>query len=149
MWCVTKILITGMSGAGKTTLLAEIATRGVRTVDTDYGGYVTYERLWDEEKIGALLAACGDPVLSGTVSNQGLFYSQFDHIVLLSAPLEVLLQRVRERADNPYEKTPEQRAEIANYVAEVEPLLRGGASLELDGTRPVKELGDTIMDLLV
>ena len=34
-----RVLITGMSGAGKSSLLDELAARGYRTVDTDYGGY--------------------------------------------------------------------------------------------------------------
>ncbi|WP_253905651.1 GTPase [Arthrobacter sp. H5] len=32
-------MITGRSGAGKTTLLNELASRGFRTVDTDYNGW--------------------------------------------------------------------------------------------------------------
>ena len=34
-----RVLVTGMSGAGKSSLLDELAARGHRTVDTDYGGY--------------------------------------------------------------------------------------------------------------
>lgn len=33
--------------------------------------------------------------VSGTVSNQGAFYLQFDAIVLLTAPADVLLRRIR------------------------------------------------------
>ena len=36
---VKRVLITGMSGAGKSSLLHELAARGYRTVDTDYGAY--------------------------------------------------------------------------------------------------------------
>lgn len=91
----------------------------------------------------ALLAARDSVIVSGTVQNQGRFYDRFHHVVLLSTPLEVLLQRVADRA-NPYGRTPEQRAEIAGYVRTVEPLLRRGATLELDGRRPVTDLADTI-----
>ena len=65
-------------------------------------------------------------------------------MVLLSAPLEVLFERVSTRTNNPYGKTVEQRAEIASYVQTVEPLLRRGATLELDGQSPVSELADAI-----
>lgn len=47
-----------------------------------------------------------------------------------------------------YGKTPEQRAEIARYVDTVEPLLRRGPTLELDGQRPASELDDVIEDLV-
>jgi shikimate kinase len=81
------------------------------------------------------------------VENQGRFYDRFHHVVLLSAPLEVLLQRVRRRA-NPYGRTPEQRAEIADHVRTVEPLLRLGATVELDGRREISELADTVEKLV-
>ena len=33
------VLVTGMSGTGKSAALVELARRGHRVVDTDYGGY--------------------------------------------------------------------------------------------------------------
>lgn len=81
--------------------------------------------------------------MSGTVENQGRFYDRFHQVVLLSAPLEVLLQRVTHRI-NPYGRTPEHRADIAEYVRTVEPLLRLGATTELDGRRELSELADAI-----
>ena len=65
---------------------------------------------WDESRMGRLLAQHENVVVSGTVENQVRFYDRFEHIVLLSAPLAVLLQRLRDRTNNPYGKTPAQRA---------------------------------------
>jgi hypothetical protein len=53
-------------------------------------------------------------VVSGTVENQAKFYDRFDHIVLLSAPLETLTARVTTRASNPYGSRPEEQREIAH-----------------------------------
>jgi shikimate kinase len=145
---VTRVLITGMSGAGKSTLLAELARRGHRTVDTDYDGWTGPDGRWDEPRMAALLSGPGDLVVSGTVPNQGRFYGRFAHVVLLTAPLATLLERVEARAGNPYGKKPEQRAEIARYVTEVEPLLRAGAGVVLDGRQAVGALGDTVERLL-
>ncbi len=141
---MTRILITGMSGAGKSTLLGELARRGRLTVDTDYEGWELADGLWDEPRMSELLASHGDVVISGTAENQGRFYDRFDHVVLLSAPVEVLLSRVATRTNNPYGHSADQQAEIRQYVVEVEPLLRRGASVELDGRRPVAELADAI-----
>lgn len=133
-----------MSGAGKSTLLAELGRRGYATVDTDYDGWTRPDGLWDEERMAELLRA-PDVVVSGTVANQGRFYDRFEHVVLLTAPLATLLERVGKRMDNPYGKTPEQRAEIARNLSEVEPLLRRGATLVLDGRRPAALLADELL----
>jgi len=94
---VKRVLVTGMAGTGKSSLLQELAARGYRTVDTDYGDYfetVDGERLWREDGIRALLSSAPDELpgvlfVQGTTRNQGLFYTRFHHIVLLSAPADV------------------------------------------------------------
>lgn len=145
---MTRILITGMSGAGKSTLLAELARRGHATVDTDEDGWTEEATgLWDEHRIDVLLAAHEDIIVSGTVENQGSFYDCFDEVILLSAPLDVLLERVRTRTANPYGRTAVQQDEIRRYVVEVEPLLRAGATAEFDGTEPVAALADAVEHL--
>lgn len=143
---MARVLITGMSGAGKTTLLDELSRREFPTVDTDYDGWELPGALWDVPRMTELLSSHDTIAVSGTVRNQGDF--DFDHVVLLSAPLEVLLARVAIRTNNPYGSTPEQRAEIAGYVETVEPLLRRGATVELDGRRPVRDLADDVEALL-
>jgi shikimate kinase len=137
-----------MSGVGKTTLLDELRRRGHLTVDTDHDGWELPDRTWDEPRMDRLLARHPDVIVSGTVENQGHFYDRFEHVVLLSAPLDVMFERVSTRSNNPYGKTPEQRAEIAGYVQTVEPLLRRGATLQLDGQRPIAELADVVERLV-
>ena len=144
---MARILITGMSGAGKSTLLEELARRGHLTVDTDDDGWVLASGLWDEPRMDRLLAGHDSVIVSGTVENQGRFYDRFEHVVLLSAPTDVLMERVSARTNNPYGKLAHQRAEIRVYVDEVEPLLRKGATMELDGRRPVDELADAVEGL--
>jgi shikimate kinase len=145
---MARVLLTGMSGAGKSTVLDELRRRGHFTVDTDYDGWELPNRTWDEVRMNRLLAQHGDVVVSGTVENQGRFYDRFEHVVLLSAPLSVLLQRASNRTNNPYGRTTEQQAEIATYLETVEPLLRHSASIVLDGLRPVAELADVIEGLM-
>lgn len=145
---VSRVLITGMSGAGKTTVLHELSQRGYQTIDTDYDVWVLPNGTWDEPRMSALLASDSHLVVSGTVENQGRFYGQFDAIVLLSAPAEILVDRVSSRKNNPYGNSGAEQAAIRQYVLDVEPLLRNGASLELDGRRPVTELADEIERLI-
>ena len=90
--------------------------------------------------MSALLAEHSTLAVCGTAENQGRFYDRFEHVIYLYVPLEVLLDRVRVRSNNPYGKTVEHQADIAKYVAEVEPLLRQSATLELDGLMPVRVL---------
>jgi hypothetical protein len=52
------------------------------------------------------------------------------------------------RDGNPYGRSAADREEIAFYVQTVEPLLRRGATVELDGRRPVIELADAIERLV-
>jgi shikimate kinase len=137
-----------MSGTGKTTLLNELRRRGHLTVDTDYDGWEQPDGLWDEPRMARLLDSASAVVVSGTVENQGRFYDRFDHVVLLSAPLDVLVERVRRRTNNPYGNDPEQRDEIARYVETVEPLLRRGATVELDARLATSELADRIEGLI-
>ena len=145
---MARILITGMSGVGKSTLLAALSRQGLRTIDTDYGDWKTAAGLWDEDLMTAALNTDTEVVVAGTVENQGLFYHRFDHIVLLSAPLPVILQRILHRTENPYGKTAAQRAEIEENLKSVEPLLRRGATMELDASRSTADIARTIEALL-
>ena len=75
--------------------------------------------------------------VSGTVSNQGRFYPQFDAVVLLSAPADVLLHRITTRTTNDYGKSREDRELILRHLAEVEPRLRATCTHEIDATQPL------------
>jgi shikimate kinase len=148
---VTRVLVTGMSGVGKSSLLRELARRGHRTVDTDYGDYhetIEGEWLWREDRIAELLAGHEDAAplfVQGTTRNQVVFYPRFDHIVLLSAPAEVLIERLTTRTTNPYGKDPAHVAETLEYLQTVEPLLREAATLEVVTTVPVADVADIVV----
>lgn len=158
------VLVTGMSGAGKSTVLAELARRGHAVLDTDDDArYLRTappgpdepdgpgERLWDEERVHALLDAHARDrhgpallVVQGTVANQGRLYPRFAAVVLLTAPLDVLLARVATRTTNPFGKDPAERARIVADHADVEPLLRAGATHVVDTRAPVTVVADQV-----
>jgi dephospho-CoA kinase len=149
------VFVTGMSGTGKSAALAELARRGHRVVDTDYGGYSEEvpsaepggsEQLWREERIAQLLDERDDGVLfvSGCVANQGRFYPRFDAVVLLSAPADVILERVQGRETNDFGKSEAERRRILDDLATVEPLLRAGATAQIDTRAPLAEVVDAL-----
>jgi hypothetical protein len=140
---VARVLVTGMSGAGRTTVLDELRRRGFLTVDTYYGGWELPDGTSDEPRMGELLARHSDLVVSGTVENQGRFYDRSTTSFLLSAPLEVLLQRVSHRT-KPYGRTPNSGRRSPSMSGPVEPLLRLGATTELDGRRAISEPADAV-----
>jgi adenylate kinase family enzyme len=146
-----RVLITGMSGTGKSTALAELRRRGCQALDTDEPGWTEWSEraggfVWREDRIAELLSGEDGPPLyvSGTVSNQGRFYPRFDAVVLLSAPAEVLLNRIDSRRTNPYGKTPGQRRLVLRHLAEVEPLLRRTCTHEIDATQPLSTVVDQL-----
>ncbi len=142
-----RILLTGMSGTGKSAALAELERLGFAVVDTDYGGWSEWSDadggyVWREERIAELLAREEGSTLyvSGTVSNQGRFYPQFDAVVLLSAPADVLLRRLASRTTNDYGKRDEDRDLVLRQLEDVEPLLRATCTHEVDATQPLAEV---------
>ncbi|HEX3814368.1 MAG TPA: AAA family ATPase [Mycobacteriales bacterium] len=151
-----KVLITGMSGTGKSTALRILGERGHRVVETDseeWSQTVTLpdgssDWVWRVNAIAELLAnhTEGSLFVAGCKSNQSKFYPRpenepnFDHVALFSAPADVMLARIASRTDNPYGKTPVERALILHHLAAVEPLLRNHATIEIDASRPIDEV---------
>jgi dephospho-CoA kinase len=151
-----RVLVTGMSGTGKSAALTELARRGHRTVDTDLPGWSNWhegdgrgEWLWREDRIAELLATEDDRALyvSGCVPNQGRFYDRFDAIVLLSAPAEVILERIEQRTTNDYGKSEAERALILEDLAEVEPRLRATCTHELDAGKPLADIVEALIKI--
>ena len=146
-----RILVTGMSGTGKSTVLAELARRGHHVVDTDDEGWADdvplsdgsgTARLWREDRIGELLERHTDGALfvSGCVDNQVRFYDRFDAVVLLTAPTDVLLDRLATRTTNPFGKAPAERERILSDLAAFEPGLRRDATHVASTDRPLADV---------
>ncbi len=104
------------------------------------------QQLWREEPVTALLAEYSSRSLfvAGCASNQRKFANRFDVVVLLSAPRDVLLDRIQTRTTNPFGRTAAELQRILDDLEHVEPLLRASATAEIVTNRPVPDIADEI-----
>lgn len=146
-----RLLLTGMSGTGKSAVVAAFRARGVATIDMDDPGWSHQDadghQHWNVARLDAAISAASVAplVIAGCAETQVQFYPRCTHIVLLTAPRAVMLERIRTRTDNPYGKQPEELAAILHNLDEIEPLLRRRATLIVDTNRPLTAVMELIL----
>src|SRR5258708_5940392 len=111
---VKRVLLTGMSGTGKSSVIHALSARGFKAVDTDDGWCEPLpdgRQRWREDAIDQLLDTEDADVLfvAGCEENQVRFHPRFDLIILLSAPVEVLAERLASRTPNSFRRAPRWR----------------------------------------
>lgn len=133
---MSVLFITGLSGVGKSSVLDEMKNRDYQTVDLDidYMTVINGERLINDRKLQKLINQHKDNnlVIAGTESNQGKFYNQFTAVILLTAHLDVMLERIDTRTNNQYGKTQAERDEIIQNYKDILPLLKKSATQIID-----------------
>ncbi|MGH8880616.1 MAG: AAA family ATPase [Stackebrandtia sp.] len=157
-----RMLITGMSATGKSTVISDLAAMGHKAVDTDVDGWCgpadgsvprgrvrQPDWVWREDRMTQLLSTLDADLLfvSGCVENQAQFYPWFDHVVLLSAPEDLIRRRLATRSTNSYGKHPQELAREMRLRRTVEPLPRAGATAEIDTTVPPDDVTAVILRL--
>lgn len=149
-----RVLLMGMSGVGKSTVVEELGARGFKAIDIDQPGWSEYAAdgkwVWREDKVRELLATEDADCLfvSGCAENQVKFYADFDHILLLSAPTDVIIERVTARSNNNFGKRPEELTKILGDIQRVEPILRRVAHREIDTSQPLDRVVSVILDVV-
>lgn len=144
-----RVLVTGMSGAGKSTLVAELRRRGYVAYDADDDGFTEPRGDgrwgWRAEQVAELLTRddLGMLFFAGCSEEQAAL--PFDFRVLLTAPREVLVQRLATRMGNRYGRDEREREQVLADLEEVEPLLRRSADLVLTTTGPPPRVADELL----
>lgn len=146
-----RVLLTGMSGTGKSSVIEQLRKRGFKAIDMDEPGWSEHDadgnQQWNEARLQEALDAANDDTLfiSGCTENQVKFYPQLTDIILLSAPGELLAERLSSRTNNPYGKRPGELEEVLSYLETVEPLLRRGATCEIKTTIPLEQVVEEVL----
>jgi shikimate kinase len=159
-----------MSGTGKSTVIGELAALGYKAVDVDADEWSEWvevdfvgdprspespvqpgrDWVWREDRVRTLLSAEDADLLfiSGCAANMVKFYARFDHIVLLSAPAAVIVERLATRTNNPYGKRPDEVARVLGLIQTIEPLLRKAAGHEVDTSVPLDQVVARVLQLV-
>ena len=143
-----------MSGTGKSSVVAGLAARGMKAVDTDYGFCESSpdgEWIWNETLVQELLQTEDAEMLfiAGCASNQGKFYDRFDLVILLSTPVDLMIERIVSRTSNQFGQSPNELSQILSDLEQVEPILRAGAGAEIRTDRPLEDIINEVIERAV
>ena len=109
-----RVLVTRMSGVGKSTLVRELRRRTFTAYDAEDDGFSEprgHGWGWRFERVAGVLKqgeAAPDVVFLAGCSEEQITLP-FDYRILLTAPAEILVQRLMARTTNAYGRSEEQR----------------------------------------
>src|SRR5690554_5626952 len=162
-----RVLITGLSGTGKSTVIERLSALGYKAIDADSEEWSMWtdevmtppelgppveegrDWVWREDRIAQVLTGEDGDILflAGCAENMGKFIPRFDHVILLSAPPELMAERLQTRDNNPYGKHPDELKRVLDQVETIELLLRARADLEIDTVLPLDQVMEEILNL--
>jgi dephospho-CoA kinase len=157
-----RVLITGMSGTGKSSVIQELAARGYQAHDLDTPEWSEWidadpsdtltpaqgkDWVWREDRVRALLSQPADGTLfiAGCAENMGRLFPLIDVVILLSAPVTTIMERLRTRSPGSYGSVAEERRRVEDLISTIEPLLRKSADHEVDTRGSIQATVDEIL----
>lgn len=157
-----RVLITGMSGTGKSAVIGELAARGYDAHDLDTSEWSQWieidpsdsltpvrgkDWVWQEDRVRTLLLRPRSVPLfvSGCAQNMGCLFHLIDEIVLLSAPVVTMMERLAARPGGDYGSSEDDRRKVRELISTIEPQLRERASHEIDTQRSTAATVDAVL----
>lgn len=145
-----RVLLTGVSGTGKSSLVKELRRRDYVAYDADDDGFSQPRPDgswgWRLSLVRSLFDQHDDWFLFFAGCSDEQTQLGFDLKVLLTAPVEVILERLRTRTTNSFGKAQPERDRVLADMDWVLPLLRTSADIIVDTTKPVSEVADAVID---
>jgi dephospho-CoA kinase len=164
-----RYLITGVAGTGKSTLAKELRRLGYAAYDTDEGfsyyanketgeratrpheptpeWYEHHHRIFDEKVLENLFKKHQDETLfiCSITANQSKYYPQFDRLFLLTAPDDIITDRLGTRTNNYFGKHPLELQRVISRHEEFDDELKANGAVVIDSTRPIEAVAETIL----
>lgn len=136
-----------MSGVGKSTILNQLKVEGFLTVDLDNSGWINYDvkeedYLMDTTKIIDFITLHEKEVvfLAGTTINQIHIYPYLDFVISLTAPLEVMKERIQNRENNPFGKTEDEWSKIVSDKVTFEEQIFKSSDYVISTDKPLQDV---------
>ena len=150
---MSHVLITGMSGVGKSTVLEALRSRGFACIDMDDASLSFHDdaghQHWRTDLLVQLLEAHPERTtfVVGSAEEQAGLHRQFRAIVLLSAPMEVMLDHIRSRTSHAFGQDPAEMARVLDDLHSVEPQLRRSCTHVIVTTVPVAQVVERTLEI--
>ena len=130
-------------------MIQELRRRGLVAYDADEDGFSEPREDgrwgWRRERVADLLADHREGLMFFAGCSEEQADLPFDCRILLTAPDEVLVSRLRTRTNNPYASTSHELAQVLADRVEIEPLLHRAADMVFTTTAPPDQVADAVL----